>query len=150
MRQMMHEPSHAPLPPTAAPEHAVVAAAAADDGDGVAAEWAGLQACLWPPCFQWTFWHAAEQYITLLHRAHRCKPLLAHPPLPHSGTSSALPLLPPSLLPVHDIVVVRSVSSALHCTESCPTGSVGESCVGGPSSYVVHVDHGQAAVWQTI
>jgi hypothetical protein len=59
------------------------------------------QACLWPPCFQWTFWHAAEQYFTPLHLAHRCNPGASHPSLAHLGTSSvpALPL-PPSPLPV--------------------------------------------------
>jgi hypothetical protein len=39
--------------------------------------------CLWPPCFQWTFWHAAEQYFTPLHLAHRCNPGSVHPSLAH-------------------------------------------------------------------
>jgi hypothetical protein len=87
----MHEPSHDPPPPTA-----VLAAMIAAAQAGLASAAGFLHSCLWPPCFQWTFWHAAEQYITPLHLAQRCNPCLVHPPLAHlgasRGTSSARPL----------------------------------------------------------
>ena len=76
-RQMVH----APTSPT--PTERVTADAG---GGGLAVT--AWQACLWPPCFQCTFWHAAEQYAVLWHRAQRCNPGLAHPSLAHGGSES--------------------------------------------------------------
>jgi hypothetical protein len=72
---------HVPTSPVLADR--VAAAAAAGDGIPEQASAAGMHSCLWPPCFQWTFWHAAEQYLTTLHLAQRCSPGLAHPSLAH-------------------------------------------------------------------
>jgi hypothetical protein len=97
----MHEPSHDPPPLTAA-----LAAVPA----GLASAAGFLHSCLWPPCFQWTFWHAAEQYITPLHPPQRCNPSLVHPPLAHLGASratSSTPALP-------DIVWSPRGVAALH------------------------------------
>jgi hypothetical protein len=88
LRQMMHAPASGP-PAEPAPANAVGTAAL------IAAR---KHSCLWPPCFQCTFWHAAEQYFTPLHLEHRCNPGLTHPTLAHLGTSSApaLVLSPPT------------------------------------------------------
>jgi hypothetical protein len=80
----MHVPPSPASTLAAADGAAAVGAASRRDGTS-AAGFVLLQACLWPPCFQCTFWHAAEQYTVLWHRAQRCNPVLAHPSLAHLG-----------------------------------------------------------------
>jgi len=66
---------------TSDPALALAAAAATNDATDAVSR-SALQACLCPPCFQWTFWQEAE-------REHRCSPGLAHTSLAHVVVSPA-------------------------------------------------------------
>jgi hypothetical protein len=88
---------HAPTSGSAVAPPAHAAAAAGVAAPDACRATSSLHCSLWPPCFQWTFWHAAEQYTTPLHPAHRCTPGLEHPSLAHFCTLStaAKPVPPP-------------------------------------------------------
>jgi hypothetical protein len=82
---------------------------------------AGTHFCLWPPRFQWTFWHAAEQYFTPLHLAQRRSPGSKHSPFAHLGASC----VSTSLWPAGMVSTSTSRSTARrHETEQNRTKSI--------------------------
>jgi hypothetical protein len=98
LRQMMHAPASDP-PPVALPCTAIRAAALQPAVEcRVTSAFIHVHSCLWPPCFQCTLWHAAEQYVALMHREQRCNPGLLHSVLTQFGLSPALDLPLPDIL----------------------------------------------------